>query len=109
MKNSITNKTLISSLCGLAFCIGTFNVHAVTIKGAPSCSAILDSNEQIDRNWILGYLSALAATSNKDFLKEIDTELIRTWIDDYCRDNPKSIMPEGLYKLSVELIHKKNL
>jgi hypothetical protein len=55
-------------------------------------------------NWILGYLSAVARKSDKDFLKEVDAKAIFQWMDGYCKANALSkLVGHGAEALSVEL------
>jgi hypothetical protein len=55
-------------------------------------------------NWVLGYLSAVATRSGKDFLKDVDAKAIFQWMDGYCKANPLGrAVGHGAEALSVEL------
>jgi hypothetical protein len=55
-------------------------------------------------SWLLGYLSAVAYKSGKDFLKDVDAKTIFQWMDGYCKTNALSkAVGHGAEVLAEEL------
>lgn len=93
----------------------------ITIIGGSTCSdwteakrvAALDRPSDLGwisvslrRSWLVGYMSALNASSSSDknILKSVDADIIETWIDKYCLQNPKMSIGDGADKLFIELV-----
>ena len=74
----------------------------VTVKDAPSC-AEWNPNEATHRIWIEGFLSGIAIERHDNFLEKISLKRIVTWVDDYCRANPKGEVTVAGIELSLEL------
>jgi len=53
--------------------------------------------------WVMGFLSASADASGKDFLKDTDAKSIFLWMDNYCRANPLKHVAHGARELFFEL------
>lgn len=56
--------------------------------------------------WLLGFLSALAITREEvpdDILEAVDGNLIRDWMDTYCRRSPTKHTTDGAFDLLDEL------
>ena len=93
-----------------------FDAKAVEIVAAVSCGdwvkeRKIDNSiyQMINRRWILGYLSGLAAASGKDILKGTGSESIFLWIDNYCQANPLKDSDNAGNALFRELVKEKRL
>ena len=103
----------------LALAIGfSINCNAVTLKEVPSCKVwlnALETSRQINQptwggiiyvSWLYGYLSGVSHVSDKDFLKGIDSDFIRIWMDKYCQKNPLNDVDDGGDELAHELLKR---
>ena len=92
------------------------NAQAIQIKGMPSCGNWISEREKSDnkpdyanRLWLLGYMSGIAAGTNKNFLPGTDSDSIYLWMDNYCKSHPlKNVSDGGLY-LYFELLEQKGI
>ncbi len=84
----------------------------VTVKGMKSCGAWVKDragqpapspNAIADSAWLTGYLSGVAVARNMDFLKGVDDNVIKLWMDNYCGRRPSDLMGDAADALSVEL------
>ena len=88
---------------------------AVTIRGAPSCGNWIEEREKGSMSslangyWLLGFLSALAIETERDFIKGTDNASIFLWADNYCRANPIRDISDGGYRLFIELSKQKRM
>jgi len=111
----------IALLTGILFSLSA-SASVVEIMGTRSCSKwaeeqrMADSTKELNRipvlitkSWFLGYLSGRAAASGKNFLKGTDSDSIFLWLDNYCRDNPKSDLEKAGDDLGRELIRLKGI
>jgi hypothetical protein len=89
-----------------------FNSNAVTVKGMKSCAAWVKNRAElpapslgaiVDGAWLDGYLSGVAVARNIDFLKDVDKNIIRSWMDNYCSNHPSGLMGDAADALSIEL------
>jgi hypothetical protein len=97
----------------IAFAIGfSTTSNAVTVKGMKSCGAwVKDRAEQpapslstmVDSAWLDGYLSGVAVARNIDFLKGVDENTIKLWMDNYCSSHPLDLIGYAADALSIEL------
>jgi hypothetical protein len=70
-----------------------------------------ESNRRGFMWWHIGYLTALNVVGrtgfgtelNNDILKDINSEQIMAWMDNYCKNNPLSIQTDGATALAIEL------
>lgn len=96
----------------------SMNAGAVEIRGAPSCKNWLHDNTDKfnsspsnihNKGWLAGYLSGLAVTTGKDYLKGTDNEFIFNWVSNYCNANPSQDLSQAGQILAKRLIKQKNL
>ena len=115
MQTAVIKKTRATAmaLCCLVLSATVFDAQAQTYRGAPSCGSWISEKVVVIRagneRWLVGFLSGLAAVSNKDFIKGTDNESIFLWVDNYCQANPlKDVFDAGIM-LATELIKQKKL
>ena len=88
---------------------------AVSIRGDPSCGSWTEERAKkhvgslANEFWLLGFLSAVAVATKRDFIVGTDNPSLFQWMDSYCRDNPLSHISEGGHKLSRELARRKGV
>lgn len=97
----------------IVFAIGFSTAsHAVTVKGMRNCKAWIRSRAEqpapsldtiVESAWLAGYLSGVAVARNVDFLKGVDEEIIKSWMDHYCSSHPFGLMGDAADALSIEL------
>lgn len=92
-----------------------------TIIGSSSCTDWIESKrvaslEDSDRlswisfmqkkTWIMGYVSALnsAYKSNKDILKDVNSDIVADWVDIYCDKNKMKKTDDAVDALFDELV-----
>jgi hypothetical protein len=105
------NKHVFAVLAALCFAASTAN--AVTVRGTPSCGSWVE-NRSTPNNWVAvaniawlnGFLSGLAAASNKDFLNGTDLDSALVWVDNYCRSNPLNDLDDAGKALGTELVKR---
>jgi len=101
----------------ITFCIGLHLTPAqsetVTIKGSRSCGTWIQDrkiNDAIDsETWVIGYLSGIAVSYNKDILRNSDNSSLYLWIDNYCQKNPLNRISHAAKELANELAKINNL
>jgi hypothetical protein len=54
--------------------------------------------------WLLGYLSGIAAAKNIDLLQGAERKSLFLWMDNYCQKNPLKRISDGAHDLASELI-----
>jgi hypothetical protein len=69
----------------------------------------LDNTLSYSKQWLVGYLSGVAAGLDKDLLTGMNNDSIFLWMDNYCRANPLRRIDEGGYTLALEIIRTKKL
>lgn len=88
------------------------NSNAVTVKGMESCGAWVKNragqpapsrSAKVDSAWLAGYLSGVAVARDIDFLKGVDDNTIKLWMDNYCRSHPLDLIGYAADALSIEL------
>ena len=57
----------------------------------------------IQLNWILGFLSGRASSTQVDLLANVDGPSVKLWVDNYCRANPLDDLVKASYSLEREL------
>jgi len=93
----------------------TASANAVSVRGDPSCGNWTEERPKksisslANEFWLLGFLSALAMETNRDFIKGTDNASLFQWMDSYCKENPLSYLSDGGYKLLGELRKRKGV
>ena len=88
---------------------------AVAVRGDPSCGNWTEARATnamrslANEFWLLGFLSALAIETERDFISGTDNPSLFLWMDNYCKENPLSHVSDGGYKLFRELVRRKGL
>lgn len=88
------------------------SVPAVTVLGGGSCGQWISdrkSNKMMSATkefWLLGYISGLAAATDKDVLKGMDSNSMEAWIDNYCGNNPLDRFVNAADALFIELVKR---
>ena len=85
--------------------------EAVMIRGAADCGQWLDFRKDTASRtngvefWVMGYLSALSFSTNKEFWESgngLSAQQVMYWIDNYCRENPLSNVARAADTLFLE-------
>lgn len=83
---------------------------AVAAMGTRSCAQWADARSQPGsaerfsaEAWLVGFLSGMAAALDRDILAGITQQTLTSWMDNYCRQNPRSNTGEGSFQLVNEL------
>ncbi|MGA7749618.1 MAG: hypothetical protein WCA63_05675 [Gallionella sp.] len=96
----------------IVFAIGfSSDSNAVAYMGVTSCEEWVNrhsTNDSSMEEWILGYLSGLAAANNIDLLKGAQRKSLFSWMDNYCQKNPLKRIDSGAHDLALELIKRMN-
>jgi hypothetical protein len=96
------------SLILMEFAIGfSGNGNAVEYMGVTSCEEWMNrhsTNDSSREEWLLGYLSGIAAGKNIDLLEGAERKSLFLWMDDYCQKNPSKRIDSGAHDLASELI-----
>lgn len=80
--------------------------------GNASCAAWTKDARQnsweatVNKSWLVGYPSGHNAFSNssyRDVSRNVDAEALFGWMDNYCADNPLSMIAEAANVLIIEL------
>ena len=97
----------------IVFAVGSSTPsYAVTVKGMRNCKAWAKSRAEqpdpsvgniVESAWLAGYLSGVAVARNVDFLKGVDDDIIKSWMDHYCSSHPLALMGDAADALSIEL------
>lgn len=78
--------------------------------GASSCgewSNVRKSGNYYQQGqWILGFVSSYGYYGSKT-LKEVDSQALASWMDNYCQANPLDFISDGAKQLVKTLIIKK--
>ncbi|UTZ35038.1 hypothetical protein HB762_28110 (plasmid) [Vibrio campbellii] len=85
------------------------SVNASTTYGAGSASCgtwlkhskVKGSNYAFNISWVHGYLSAIQVNYE---LKEVDTDSITIFLDNYCTKHPFASISEATHELTLEII-----
>lgn len=86
--------------------------NGVTVKGMKSCAVWVKNRAEqpapslgaiIDSTWLAGYLSGVAVARNVDFLKGVDENTVKVWMDNYCASHPLDLVGDAADALSIEL------
>ena len=101
----------------LAFCLAqpVFGVaqpaSGVTVFGRPDCGVWLSKQREVDKAWLLGYVSSLSLSeqgrlsgASDPFGKISSTEQIFVWMNNYCQKNPLKDITAGAFSLYFELL-----
>ncbi|MCC6196408.1 MAG: hypothetical protein IT518_18305 [Burkholderiales bacterium] len=85
-------------------------VSGVTSMGTRSCAQWADARSQPGsaerfsaEAWLTGFLSGMAAALDRDILAGITFQTLMGWMDNYCRQSPRSNIGEGSFQLVNEL------
>jgi len=95
MKQRVLSITLLVSCFTVSMPV--LAVTSLTIKDA-SCVSWLDArarNEPYQTAWLLGYLTGVSVGANVDILKNVRSQDIESWMDNYCKSNPQKKMTNG--------------
>lgn len=113
------SKKILVLLVFVGFVGASINASAVEIRGAPSCKDWLHNNNTDkfssspsnihSKGWLAGYLSGLAVTTGKDYLKGMDNEFIFDWVSNYCNANPSQDLSQAGQVLAKRVIKQKKL
>lgn len=83
------------------------NCNAIQFMGVPSCGEWVNRHSTNDgaamEEWLLGFLSGLAAGKNTDLLKNAQKEYLYLWIDNYCHANPSGRVDNAAHDLAEQL------
>ena len=88
---------------------------AVSVRGDPSCGNWTEARAEksvgslANEFWLLGFLSALAMETQRDFISGTDNASLFLWMDNYCKENPLTYLSDGGYRLFRELVRRKGL
>jgi len=90
------------------FAIGfSSNSDAIQFMGVPGCEEWANRHSTNDaaamEEWLLGFLSGLAAGQNKDLLKKVQKEYLFLWMDNYCQAYPSGRLDNGGHALAIQL------
>jgi hypothetical protein len=83
------------------------NSNAVEYMGVTSCEEWVNrqsTNDSSGEEWLLGYLSGVAAGKNIDLLGGAERKSLFLWMDNYCQKNPLKRIDSGAHDLASELI-----
>ena len=83
------------------------NGNAVEYMGVTSCEEWVNrhsTNDSSMEEWLLGYLSGIAAGKNIDLLGGAERKSLFLWMDKYCKKNPLKRIDSGAHDLASELI-----
>lgn len=113
------SKKILVLLVFVGFVGASINASAVEIRGAPSCKDWLQDNNTDkfssspsnihSKGWLAGYLSGLAVTTGKDYLRGTDNEFIFNWMSNYCNANPSQDLSQAGQIFAKRLIKQKKL
>jgi hypothetical protein len=67
-----------------------------------------DSSAIVDEAWLIGYLSGISTSADIDFIKMIDTDSIKSWVDNYCQAHPLKLLEDAGQTLAQELMERKH-
>jgi hypothetical protein len=88
-------------------------IRSVTAKGFLTCAEWIQ-NRQVDSPsasaesiWLLGFLSGVAWSNDKNVPKNIDRSFVDVWMDNYCRETALGTVANGAVILYEELKVKK--
>jgi hypothetical protein len=101
---------LFASAC-IAACVSQAAM-AVEIVGAgtSNCEGWTESrktdNHDLRLAWINGFLSAMAISSGRELLRNVDPKFIAGWIDRHCAANPRDTLALAADRLGAELYAK---
>ena len=111
-------KGLFISLIACLSCVAG-NPEASQVRGYASCGEWTQQHTgsgtastwvgAAQEKWILGYLSGWAMSSDKDFMRDVDTASVSLWVTNYCRANPLNDVADAGLELGHELIRRKGL
>jgi hypothetical protein len=92
----------------IMFAIGFSSAgNAIQFMGVPSCEEWVNRHSTKDKaaieEWLLGFLSGLAAGQNKEILKNAQKDYLFLWMDNYCQAYPSGRLDNGGYALTIQL------
>jgi hypothetical protein len=92
----------------MVFAIGlSSSSDAIQFMGVPSCEEWMNRHSTNDEaameEWLLGFLSGLAAGQNKDLLKKAQKDYLFSWMDNYCQAYPSGRLDNGGHALAIQL------
>lgn len=108
-------------LVALLLTISALSAHAqtsdksfTTAFGQPDCGEWVRSHRQVDRAWLLGYLSGMNQIHNATDRKPTDpldalnsAEQAFLWMDNWCKANPLKKVGAGAFELFIELMRHR--
>jgi len=101
-----TNKKAILALVTTLFCSIT-KADLVNTFGGIDCGVWIQGKTDLDRTWLLGYMTGLNMYAIGNPLGKItSTQQIFLWMDNYCTKNPLSNPIQGGRELLNELKKK---
>ena len=99
---------LVCLVMPLSVYAGAMNTAAKTCADWGEHRNISDSLAEVDEAWIVGYLSGISASADVDFIKMINTDSIKDWMDKYCKIHTLKFLTDGGQALALELIDRKH-
>ena len=97
-------------LIGLVLALVTSTpCYAIRIVGTISCGDWVQARQQgglpkdVYSFWVLGFLSGSVIQTNQDVLREVNSNAIEIWIDNYCQKNPLDQLAKAADALFEEL------
>jgi hypothetical protein len=112
MNNRLAKAAICTSMAVLLLGV-SFSASGVTIRGTPSCGKWVEDRAQKgwgainSQSWVLGFLSGVAAATEKEIIKGIDNPSIFLWIDNFCKANPLKDVADASHELVLEQWKKK--
>ena len=82
--------------------------QTVTVFGRPDCGVWLSKQREVDKAWLLGYVSSTSTSQQfgkgDPFGKISSAEQIFVWMNNYCQKNPLKDLSDGALALYIELL-----
>lgn len=102
-------KILLSAIISIGIFTNS-EADAIAMFGTADCGEWVKANTPQRKSWLMGYLSGLNSAlsdskTNLDPLNELSSaSQAYLWMDNYCKDNPLSAVPEAANTLFLELL-----
>lgn len=103
---------LLVTMMFFIFSMGTS--HAILIRGAgaESCGTWIKEKSNfnlslVNMNWVLGAMSALAQSLEKDVIRGVNNDAIEEAITKYCKENPLDSINDASINVFFQMVKKK--
>jgi hypothetical protein len=107
MRTAIKNQIAVVLVTGIT-CFAQLAWGQTTVFGRPDCGVWLNKKREVDKAWLLGYVSSLSTSQqfglSDPFGKISSAEQIFVWMDNYCQRNPLKDVGVGAFLLYIELL-----